>query len=387
MWTLRVNEASLSDKVSVKTLSKAQLILVFGTRRAFEEDLPGEEGHLSLLRKAAPQAIITGTTTGTAIEGRSLNEAGWSGIALSFEKVRIRHASVKLQTKAKSYEAGKDLAKSLCAPDLRYILLLSPGLDVDGSALIDGVSEGVGENVIITGGLAGDGAAFEKTYVLNADSVSSNDIVAVALYGEALRVGAATGGGWKAFGPEREVTSAVGTVLKTLDDGPALDLYETYLGEEAAQLPASALMFPLKIHDPDHPTREVVRTVLSIDRSAKTLTFAGSIPQNWPARLMRGQPDHLVSGAEAAIDRALSHLRIHDPDLEPQLCLTVSCVGRRLLMGQRTLDEVEAVGQRLDADTVQFGFYSYGEIAPYPDYSTAGLHNQTMCLTLLSEVV
>lgn len=386
MWSFRVNEACLGNEASLKALAQAQLILLFGTRQAFEHSLTGTCDHLSRLCQAAPDAIITGTTTGTLIEGTSLDEEGWSGIALSFDKVRLRQSSVELETKAQSYEAGKRLATSLLGQDLHYILLLSPGLEVDGSALIKGLSEGVGEEVIITGGLAGDGAAFEKTYVLNSDHISSNEIVAVGFYGEALRVGTATGGGWKAFGPEREVTSASGTVLEALDGGPALDLYETYLGEEAAQLPASALMFPLKIHDPDHPTREVVRTVLSIDRSAKTLTFAGSIPQNWPARLMRGQPNHLVSGAEAAIEKALLHLRARDPELEPQVCLAVSCVGRRLLMGQRTLDEVEAVGQRLGPTALQFGFYSYGEIAPYPDYSTAGLHNQTMCLTLLSEV-
>jgi hypothetical protein len=67
--------------------------------------------------------------------------------------------------------------------------------------------------------------------------------------------------------------------------------------------------------------------------------------------------------------------------------LLVSCIGRRLLMGQRIDDEIQAVREVLPADVAQLGFYSYGEIAPHAVSGVCELHNQTMTVTVISEVV
>jgi hypothetical protein len=59
-------------------------------------------------------------------------------------------------------------------------------------------------------------------------------------------------------------------------------------------------------------------------------------------------------------------------------------VGRRLVLGSRTEEEIEATLEVLPKGTQQIGFYSYGEISPYTA-GTCDLHNQTMTLTTLSE--
>ena len=65
----------------------------------------------------------------------------------------------------------------------------------------------------------------------------------VGLYGERLKVGYGTRGGWDSFGPVRLVTKAENNVLYELDGRPALDIYKNYLGEQAEDLPASGLLF------------------------------------------------------------------------------------------------------------------------------------------------
>ena len=62
----------------------------------------------------------------------------------------------------------------------------------------------------------------------------------------------------------------------------------------------------------------------------------------------------------------------------------VSCIGRRLLMGQRTIDEIDAVAAEVDTGT-GLGFYSYGEICPHPVSGLGEMHNQTMTITAISE--
>src|SRR6185295_13280060 len=98
-----------------------------------------------------------------------------------------------------------------------------------------------------TGGLAGDGPRFQRTWVCDGAITSQNRIVALGLYGERLALAHGSKGGWDIFGPERRVTRSEGNVLYELDGKPALKLYKSYLGERASGLPATALLFPLAI--------------------------------------------------------------------------------------------------------------------------------------------
>ena len=209
-------------------------------------------------------------------------------------------------------------------------------------------------------------------------------VAAVGFYGQEVSFACGSAGGWDEFGPVRQVTRSAGHVLHELDGRPALDLYELYLGEEAADLPAAGLLYPLKIWDPAHPDEAVVRTLVAIDRAASTVTFVGDIPMGWNARLMRGAADNLTAGAAEAARRARQK---QGPGLTGGLCLFVSCVGRRLALGQRTEDEVEAICDALPPGTQLIGFYSHGEIAPLGATGRAVLHNQTATLMLLAESV
>jgi hypothetical protein len=209
--------------------------------------------------------------------------------------------------------------------------------------------------------------------------------VGIGFYGPAIRVGHGSAGGWDLFGPRRRVTKSAGNVLFELDGEPALDLYERYIGpEDVKGLPGSALLFPIQVYDVDQPDSAVVRTVLAVDRDKRSMTFAGDVPQGWTAQLMRGNFDHLAAGAADAARQARAGLSAGDDD--PQFSILVSCIGRRLLMGQRITDEAEAAGAELGPSTPRLGFYSYGEIAPHPKSGTCELHNQTMTVTAFAEV-
>jgi len=63
---------------------------------------------------------------------------------------------------------------------------------------------------------------------------------------------------------------------------------------------------------------------------------------------------------------------------------TSSCVGRRLVPGPRTEEEIDAGLSGLPRDTEQIDFYSYAEISPLAS-GKCDLHNQTMTLTLIWE--
>jgi hypothetical protein len=200
----------------------------------------------------------------------------------------------------------------------------------------------------------------------------------VGFSGDSVRVGHGSVGGWQGFGPQRLVTRSEGNVLFELDGKPALELYKRYLGDEATRLPASALLFPLSIGKADDRGYELVRTVLNVDESAQSMTFAGDIPQGAVVQLMRASFTRLVEGASAAAEGATR-------DGTNKLAIMISCIGRKLLMGQRISDEVEAASAILGTESVRVGFYSYGEISPHARSGACELHNQTMTITTFDE--
>jgi hypothetical protein len=241
------------------------------------------------------------------------------------------------------------------------------------------MAESLPGSVIITGGLAGDGSRFQRTWTLRDRRPASGWVSAVGFYGDRIRIGHGSKSGWDIFGPERAVTRAEGNVLYELDGLPALELYKKYLGELAAELPASALLFPLALRRSVRDQDTVVRTILSIDAQAGTMTFAGDIPEGSRVQLMRSNFDRLVDGAQEAA-RQLRKGSV----TRGSLTIAISCVGRRLVLRERAEEEVDAVRALLSPDTSLIGFYSYGEISPYAS-GRCDLHNQTMTLTHLSE--
>ena len=275
--------------------------------------------------------------------------------------------------------------RSRAAPDLVGIFVLSDGLNVNGSELVAGIIGAVGKRVSVTGGLAGDGADFRETLV-GADCAPRTQVAAaVGFYGAAIRIGHGSAGGWDEFGRRRQITRSRGNVLFQFDGEPALDLYERYLGEDEARgLPGSGLLFPLRIFDPERPDHDIVRTILAVGHDARSMTFAGDVPEGWTAQLMRGNFDRLAAGAAMAARQAADGVgpgRTGD-----QIAILVSCIGRRLLMGQHTADELEAASGESGLQVPQLGFYSYGEISPHRVSGVCELHNQTMTVTTIAEV-
>jgi hypothetical protein len=352
----------------------ADLVMYFGLREALED------GRLfAALRALYPDAAIVGCSTGGQILDDDVTDDVATAVAMQFEATQVKLSVEAITDSTASAAYGRAIGRTLAAPELAGVLVLSDGLAVNGSELTAGLVAELGPDIPLSGGLAGDGAAFTRTLVSGNAPPVDNLVVAVGLYGPKLKMRTGSGGGWDEFGPRRTVTSAVGNVLYALDGQPALDLYERYLGEEAAQLPGSALLFPLKISDPARPEHDIVRTVLSIDRDAKSMTFAGDVPQGWTAQLMRGRFDQLAEGSADAARQARG-----DAAEENGVALLISCIGRRLLMGQMVSEEIEAASAEL-AGNLMVGFYSYGEIAPHAVSRIAELHNQTMTITTIAE--
>lgn len=340
----------------------------------------GTEEFVSKLACKFENAILIGCSTAGEILGNEVLDSTIALTAVKFEKTKLRIEEVDLVAcNLDSYEAGKAISSKLMGPDLRHIFVLSDGLIVNGAELVKGLHADLDKSVSITGGLAGDCSNFENTLVISGNKVASKKIVALGLYGPELSIGFASKGGWDSFGIERLVTKSTNNVLYELDGQPALELYKSFLGDMAKDLPGSGLLFPLSMRDEDNQI-PVVRTILSVDENNGSLTFAGNIPQGSYVRLMKANIDRIIGGAEQSAITAKN-----STEDQHQLAFLISCVGRRLVMKQLVEEEVEAVNEVFGNDIYTTGFYSYGEIAPFDKFSPCTLHNQTMTITTFSE--
>jgi hypothetical protein len=353
---------------------RPQLVLVFAA-----PSLVRSSSVWAALRSRWPGARIVAGSTAGEISGARVLDDTVVATAIELEDTDMRCVRVPL-TMGDAATVGRLVAKQLVGPGLRHVFVLSDGLKVNGSALVRGLSESLPGGVSLTGGLCGDGARFERTHVCLDAFEETEAVVGIGFYGERLRVGVGSLGGWDPFGPERRITRSEDNVLYELDGEPALALYERYLGEHAAGLPASGLLFPLTVRA-QHEERGVVRTILAVDRERGSLTFAGNVPTGHHARLMRSTFDRLVDGACGAARTSRHALG----QQKAELAIAISCVGRKLVLKQRVEDELEGARSVLGPDPVMAGFYSYGEISPFEPGARCELHNQTMTITTFTE--
>jgi hypothetical protein len=355
--------AKSSDQV------KADLVILF-----FGSRIPDLPKRYEEVRNMFPDAVIVGTSTSGEILQEEVIDDSIVLSAIQFQSTKIKLRKIFLSDFPSSYDAGRELAISLPCEDLQFALLFSVGHGVNGTQLLSGIRSHSNTTKIM-GGLAGDGDRFKETFVIGNAPPSNDEICLLGFYGESIEFKSGSLGGWNHFGPVRRITRSKDNILYELDGRPALDLYKMYLGEESLKLPSSALRFPLQIFPPDSSAPPVVRTILSINEEDKSMVFAGDMPENYNTRLMTANFENLLEGSKEAAKET-----ILDGNFS-SIALLVSCVGRKLVLGQRAVEEIEAVREQIGPNANIIGFYSYGEVSPGGDLLNCELHNQTMTIT------
>lgn len=359
-------------------LKKADLALVFGSTKLLKDPKTFEEA-----KRIHPEAHLLMCSTAGEILGDEVSDDTLSYTAISFDSTTLAFAKGDITEPKNSETVGDELTAQLPKKGLVHVMVFTDGLSVNGTALVKGLQKNLPETVSVTGGLVGDGPNFKET-VLGLDEVpAAGKAVVIGFYGENLRVGYGSLGGWDAFGPTRTITKSDSNVLYELDGKPALKLYKEYLGDRAKDLPSSGLLFPLSlsINDPNRGQVEVVRTLLGVNEKDQSMTFAGDMPQGVETKLMKANFERLIDGAGGAASMSLGG------DTKPDLAVLISCVGRKLVLKERIEEEIEAVRAAMGPEATITGFYSYGEICPTAaTEKQCRLHNQTMTITTFKEV-
>jgi len=358
--------------------SSFQLVLVFGDINELKSPLIHE--HIRALYPAAD--IVVASTSGEIIRDQVIDNCVVA-TAVSFSKTKIRSISKKVCDYSSVFQLGNELFNDLNTvnPDLAGIFLVSDGHLVNGSELVDGLNNANVNNLPITGGLAGDNALFSKTLTGLNDMPKEGNVIGVGFYGKHFLMGHEQWGGWDEFGRERTITRSENNVLYEIDGQSALVLYKEYLGVYADKLPGSGLLFPLSILI-ENKKGKIVRTILGINEHENSMTFAGNMPVGSKVRLMKANFDKLIEGVHTAASASVAQINNN----RPQLSIVISCVGRKLILKERVVEEVEAACAQLGTDVTITGFYSNGEICPLAAGAPCELLNQTVTISSFCEL-
>lgn len=356
-----------------------QLVLVFGS-----SSLISDSNSFEQIKSFYPNSHLLQCSTAGEIMGTVVSDNSLVVTAIFFEKTALNFGETNISNAEESLEAGNNLAGQLVQKDLIHAMVFSDGLKVNGTALVKGLRDNLPLHISVTGGLVGDGSDFKHTYVGLDKVAEEGKIVVVGFYGKSLKIGYGSLGGWDPFGPTRLITKSKDNILYELDHKPALKLYKEYLGDQASGLPGTGLLFPLSLGLTAEDGRkvEVVRTLLAVDETDQSMTFAGDMPEGIYAKLMKANFERLVDGASGAANMSAESLG----STSPELAILISCIGRKLVLKERVEEETEAVRSVVGQQAVMTGFYSYGEICPTaPTEKQCQLHNQTMTITTFRE--
>lgn len=375
-WIASTGWETLSD---VNFAEPPELVLVFGGTTALKNKALFDEIH-----GWYPSSHIVSVSTAGEIIQNEVSDETLVLSAIKFEKTTLQFSESDIQNAEESEAVGKKLAKGLPKENLAHAMIFSDGLFVNGTPLVKGLLSELPEDVSVTGGLAGDGARFKETLIGLDAPAKSKKLVCVGFYGQNIKIGYGSLGGWDTFGISRTITKSKGNVLYELDGSPALKLYKEYLGDLAKDLPASGLLFPINLNMKDDKDEkvDVVRTVLAVDEKDQSVTFAGDMPEGTVAQFMKANFDRIIDGASGAANMSVESLGTE----KAELAILVSCIGRKLVLKDRVEEEIEAVREKIGAEPAIIGFYSYGEICPIaPTERQCRLHNQTMTITTFRE--
>jgi len=385
--SFRAGEEAASKAIAKLGKPRPDVLIVFaGPKFKHQKILDG----ITSVTKKVP---MIGGTTGGEISTDGVSDDSVVVMAIQSDKVKFATAIGKDISKGE-IKAGKQLAerllKKMPKKTAKTLVMVPDGLAGDGSDIILGAQKVLGEYFEIVGGSLGDGADFKKTYQYYDGKVYEDSVPGLMIGGNIVT---ATGirAGWESIGNRVKVTKAKSNVVYELDGEPALDFYEKCLGPvRAKKLPAIALEYPFGMIDEKAAIggKELyfqLRAPLAVDRKKKSITFAAAIPVGKNITITTASRNAIISGSGLAGKQAQDTFKGD----KPAFMLIFDCIGRKLVLGSRTQEEVTAVQNVLGMDIPMVGFFTYGEIGPIDKrvrkLQSTRYHNQTTVILIVGE--
>ena len=192
--------------------------------------------------------------------------------------------------------------------------------------------------------------------------------------------------GFKPLGKPRTVTKVDGFILRTIDNKPAVDIYNHFLGTEAEgikinTLNSCAAMYPLGLYL-EESGQYLLRNIIDILQDGSIVCHEG-IPQGAEVHLMIASKE---SCGNSAIEAA-GFIKASLADKPAKLVLIFESLARHKILGRSAVNEIQDIRNILGNTTPLIGMCSYGEIGTFGTLNNIKniyLHNESILIMAIS---
>ena len=300
---------------------------------------------------------VFGATTATEF---TENGIGDTGITLLLLDIDTNYFKIVLKDSDQSslYEAASGIAATaLGSFSNPAFILLAPHTKTPGDDIIKGIMKHAGEDVTIIGGIAGDTIKLEGTVFTNHES-TGNGILCLVLDQDKIEVKGIAISGWKPLGTFKKVTKSEGLWVHTIDDQPAMDIVEKYIGNESLSENNADNIVKLNTTYPLQVTRNgsspAMIPTLYFNKETRAVMCGQSLPEGTTFRFSL-PPDFDV--IDSVIESSRSVKENHLPTADA--LIVFSCVGRYETLGPMMSEEIEGLAGTWKKPMA--GFFSLGE--------------------------
>lgn len=380
---LAANEAIAQATVGLKN-APANLAIIFTSL---------EFAHPLVLRTAnnlLGEIPILGCSSFGIMTNQGVFKHGFAILLLSLNpQTFFNIATVKDVDKKDPLISGKELADKLLFGfkniPRSLSIILSDKLITEGTHLINGLQEILGNSFPLVGASPSDNFENHKTYQYFNQEILSESCSGI-LFGGRFNFGFGIKHGWLALGKMRFITSSHGNVIKEIDGQPAVKLYENYFAKNmldlAKELRRISIYYPLGIYVPGEK-EYLLRNIISIKDDGSLVT-RGGIPQNSKIRLMISTKESRLAATNSACNEAKINLRTK----KAKFLIVFASAARFSILGNQNDAELCAIQESFGKDTPLIGIYTNGEQAPLKSINYLGrtyFHNQSINILAIGE--
>lgn len=274
-----------------------------------------------------------------------------------------------------SFELGQALGEKIGASFKHSSAIISSsGILTDGQALVEGVLSKTGDKLVMFGGLAGDDALFEKTFVFTERAISDDGGLVLVFDQDKIELSGMTSSGWISLGAEFTINRSEGNTVFEINGLPALDMYMNYLNVKEDDLPGIGIEYPFMVKKSDGSS--VLRAVTGIDKEQRSLIFAGTVSQGSTVFFSTSPGFEIMENTREKI------ISYHNENERADLMLLFSCIARHIALGPLISTEIKLASIKWRKPLI--GFFTYGEVGNNEN-GNCSFYNQTFTLALISE--
>ncbi|MFH1678660.1 MAG: FIST N-terminal domain-containing protein [Candidatus Omnitrophota bacterium] len=336
---------------------------------------------------------LIGATSNAILTKEGIFNYGVAIALISAQEVHFKVASVK-NALTNLQLSGDNLAKQLLFgmkdTSRRLGIFFSDAHITNNLPFLKGLQQRLGHSFPIIGATsASDNIHANKTFQYFNGEILNNSVVGLLWSGK-TNFGLGVKHGWKPIGKPRRVNLSDNSVIKEIEDKPAVSLYQNYFAKDTPalkqELSRISYLYPIGMNISGEE-EYLLRNIISI-KDDGSLICRDDVPSNSQVRLMIGTKESCLAATEEAAKEAKQTLaqRAFPREEQASIVFVFNSLSRLYLLGRQISKELSIIKSYFP-NTPIIGLCTYGEQAPLKATDFAGkpyCHNQTIVILAMN---